>query len=168
MRQKRSVRRTKRPIRMIGWREYVGLPALNIPIIRAKIDTGARTSALYAENIRVVDGGGPSVAFTVPLSHDGQRPIDCVAPLVGIREIKNTGGVPEERCIIKTLVLIGRHRWHAEISLANRANMGFDLILGRTALRGHSFRINPARSFLTGGPLIKPSTASEAHSETST
>lgn len=161
--------RVKRPIRMIGWRENVGLPALDIPIIKAKIDTGARTSALYAENIRIVEGGSSRVAFTVPYSHDGTlQLVECVAPMLGTRAIRNSGGVSEDRYIIKTILVIDRHRWRTEISLADRANMGFDLILGRTALRGHSFRINPARSFLIGDPVYKETLCVDVPAEVST
>ena len=163
--RQKPTRRRKRPARQIGWRECVGLPDLGILNIKAKIDTGARTSALYAADIRPVKGGEPRVAFTVPLSHDGQDAVECVAPLMGKREIKNTSGVFEERFIIKTLLVVDRRRWHIEISLADRANMEFDLILGRTALRGHGFSVNPSRSFLVGEPFYRQAVSGKKNIE---
>lgn len=156
VRKKITNRKTTKS-RQIGWREYVGLPDLGIPLIKAKIDTGARTSALCAENIRLTGGSEPKIAFRVPISFCGQTPVDCVAPLLGVREIKNTSGALQERYIIKTLLVIDKRRWHIEVSLANRENMGFDLILGRTALRGHKMLVNPARSFLAGDPVYAKS-----------
>ena len=152
-RRKISIRPAKRPSSPIGWREYVGLPELGIPIIRAKLDTGARTSALHVENIRVVGRTGRRVAFSVPYDHDGRHLVECVARLVGKREIKNSGGLPDERFIIRTVLAIGRRHWHIEASLADRSNMEFDLILGRTALRRHGFVVDPSRSFLAGEPV---------------
>lgn len=154
---KKTTNGKKHAIRQIGWRECVGLPGLGIPAIKAKIDTGARTSALCAEDIRVIEGKQPQVAFTVPYAFCGQKRVACVAPLLGKREIKNTSGFQEERFVIKTLLVIDRRRWHIEVSLADRANMGFDFILGRTALRGHGFAVNPSRSFLAGDPIHKKS-----------
>ena len=71
---------------------------------------------------------------------------------MGEREIKNTSGIPEMRYVVTTQLLIGRRHWRVEVSLANRANMEFVLILGRTALRDHELLVNPGRSFLTGVP----------------
>ena len=161
MKRKARIRTTKTRDSLVGWREHVGLPELGIPIIRAKIDTGARTSALHAESIRAVEGSEPHVVFAVPYTHDGKHLVECVAPLVGKRAIKNTSGLPEERFIINTVLVVGNRRWHIEISLANRMNMGFDLILGRTALRGHRFSVTPARSYLAGEPVYGKTNAHE-------
>ena len=133
----------------IGWREYVGLPDLGIPGIRAKIDTGARTSALHATRQRIVEEkDGPWVEFHVPVPGTPGT-TRCRAKLVDRRQIKNTSGVPEERLIVSTRLVIDDRRWSIEISLADRENMGFDLILGRTAIRRHRLLVNPGRSFLT-------------------
>lgn len=144
-----SRKEEKKPVSEIGWREYVGLPDLGITNIRAKIDTGARTSALHATRQRIVeDSDGPWVEFHVPVPGTPGS-TRCRAKLVDRRHIKNTSGVPEERMIVQTRLVIDGRRWSIEISLADRENMGFDLILGRTAIRRHRIVVNPGRSFLT-------------------
>lgn len=137
---------------IIGWRELVGLPDLGIAELPAKIDTGARTSALHAEDqLRFERAGDPWVQFRIP-SQTGEIDQVLEAPLIDEREIKNTGGIPELRLIIKTTLLLGRHRWKIEMSLADRRQMEFDLILGRSALRSRGLLINPNRSFTLGQP----------------
>lgn len=154
LKERNTAKSLARPaIGVVGWREYVGLPELGIPVIKAKIDTGARTSALHVEDIRV--GDGDSIAFSVPYYYHGRHLVECVAPLVDSREIRSTSGSSEERLIIKTVVAIGQRHWHIEASLADRSNMGFDLILGRTALRRHGLMVDPSRSFLAGEPAYK-------------
>lgn len=162
---KKTTEGKKHVMRQIGWRECVGLPELGIPAIKAKIDTGARTSALCAEDIRVIEGKVPQVAFTVPFAFCGQKRVACVAPLLGKREIRNTSGIQEERLVIKTLLVIDRRRWQIEVSLADRANMGFDFILGRTALRGHGFTVSPSRSFLAGDPIYAKTVRKKANAK---
>ena len=162
---KKKTQGKKHALRQIGWRECVGLPDLGIPAIKAKIDTGARTSALCAEDIRIIEGKQPQVAFTVPYAFCGQKHVACVAPLLGKRKIKNTSGFQEERFVIKTLLVIDGRRWHIEVSLADRANMNFDFILGRTALRGHGFAVNPSRSFLAGDPIDKKTIHKKPHAK---
>ena len=143
----------KRPPEIIGWRETIALPELGIESLAAKIDTGARTSALHVVDPRVIEeNGGCWVDFMIP--RKGRRPVKTVrAPLVDRRDIKNTSGEPESRLIIQTLLLIGRHRWHVEVSLANRENMAFDLILGRTAIRRRGILVDPGRSFVLPPPI---------------
>jgi hypothetical protein len=84
------------------------------------------------------------------------------AQVIDERDIKNSGGVPERRLIIRTTLLLGRHRWKVEVSLADRKKMEFDLILGRTALRTHRVLVNPSASFLSGRPLREPAAANTA------
>lgn len=140
--------RTRRERDVIGWREIVGLPELGIPQIRAKIDSGARTSALHAEDREIFERGGARwVRFKASTMIDGP-PCVIEAPIVAQRDIKNTSGVPERRLIIRTLLLLGRHHWRIELSLADRDAMKFDLIIGRTALKGRNILIDPGRSFL--------------------
>jgi hypothetical protein len=137
----------------IGWREVVGLPELQIEQIKAKVDTGARTSALHAVDQEIFERDGRAwIGFTVPSPSDG-RPIACSAPVADRRAIKNTSGVPETRHIIRTELVMGQRRWHIEVSLSDRSEMEFDLILGRAALRRHRFVVNPGRSFLLGPPV---------------
>lgn len=136
---------------MVGWREYVELPDLGVPRIKAKVDTGARTSALNARDVEIEKVNGVTIArFTVPIASIS-RVIRGTAPFVGERLIKNTSGVPENRAIIRTLIRLGTEVWPIEVSLAERDNMAFDLILGRTAIRRHRLLVDPGRSFLLGG-----------------
>ena len=141
-----------RPILEIGWREFVGLPQFGIPSLRAKIDTGARTSALHAVDLETYEvEGEPWISFHVPIPGN---PISNrnAAPYHDERWIKNTGGEAEQRHVVRTMLVLGKRRWPIEVSLANREQMGFDLILGRTAIRRHRLLVNPGRSFLIGPP----------------
>ena len=139
----------ERPQTIIGWREPVTLPELGIENVAAKIDTGARTSALHAERLRFFDKDGTDwVRFHVP--HAGlEEAVDCEAPIVDRRQIRNTSGVPEERIVVETLLRLGSRKWRIELSLADRMAMAFPLILGRTAIRGRRILVNPGRSMLT-------------------
>ncbi|MEM8687061.1 MAG: RimK/LysX family protein [Pseudomonadota bacterium] len=142
-----------RQVAQIGWREWVGLPRLGVARIKAKIDTGARTAALHAEEVETFErDGAPWVRFKIASGEDGTDLISCEAPVADKREIRNTSGVPEERYIINTSLRLGTRRWSIELSLANRAQMGFELILGRTAIRRRKLVVNPGRSFLAGEP----------------
>jgi hypothetical protein len=142
-------RKRKGPELVVGWREWVGLPALNIDAIRAKVDTGARSSSLHAKNIEIFRQGGENwVRFDVVLDHSHERGrIPCVAPVSDIRSIKNSFGVSEERVIIRTLLRISSGVWPIEVSLADRENMTFPALLGRTAIRNHAV-VDPGRSYL--------------------
>jgi hypothetical protein len=137
------------PDKVIGWREMVSLPELGIPAIKAKIDSGARTSALHALKQETFErDGAPWVSFHVPIPGTPHKS-RCEAPIADRRNIKNTSGVPEERLIIKTLLVLGVKQWEIEVSLADREKMEFDLILGRTAIRRRGYLIDPRRSYLT-------------------
>ena len=138
----------------IGWREWIGLPALGINAIRAKIDTGARTTALHAEDIVRTehDDGTHWLAFTVPAG-DGHGTLRVEAPMVEEREVRNTSGVPDARPVIRTTLSIDRRRWLIEVTLADRTEMGFDIILGRTAIRRRGLVVDPGRSFLLRTPV---------------
>ena len=133
---------------VIGWRECVALPDLGLTRIEAKIDTGARTSALHAEDVEIfLREDGPWVRFHVPHG-DRLHASDCIAKLVDTRNVKNTSGEPAERLVIETVLTLNRRRWHIEVTLADRTNMTLPLILGRTALRRHRVLVDPGRSHL--------------------
>lgn len=133
---------------VIGWLERVGLPELGLPAVEAKIDTGARTSALHAEDIETYWEDGVHMArFHVP--HGPRAHVtDCTAPLVDERHVKNTSGEPQERLVIETLLVLNKRRWRIEVTLADRTNMALPLILGRTALRRHGVLVDPGKSHL--------------------
>ncbi len=135
----------------IGWREMVALPALGLPSLKAKIDTGARTSALHAVDLVPFTRDGQDwMRFHIPDdAHEHiEQPTDCEAPLVDTREIRNTSGIPDPRPVIATRLLIGGRKWTIEVSLTDRSDMKFPIILGRTAIRRRRILVNPGRSYL--------------------
>ncbi len=134
----------------IGWREWVSLPALGIEKIKAKIDTGARTSALHAFSLRpFIEQGKHKIHFELhPFQRDNTAVITCVADVVDKRIVTDSGGHREERYVIQTPITIAGQVWSIEITLTERENMLFRMLLGRSALRKR-FVVNPARSFVT-------------------
>ena len=136
---------------VIGWREWVGLPELGIRRLKAKIDTGARTSALHAFSVEAYshDDGSEWVRFGVhPRQHSVEKELYCNAPIVDRRLVRDSGGHQEERIVIATMATMGEHRFPLELTLTARDDMLFRMLLGRTAMRG-LFAVDPARSFLT-------------------
>lgn len=141
---------------VIGWREWVALPQLNISRIKAKIDTGARTSALHAFSLKpFTENGQDKISFDIhPLQHDIGNIISCTANVVDKRLVTDSGGHEEERYVIMTPITIAGQTWSIEITLTERENMLFRMLLGRSAIRKR-FIINPARSFITTKALKK-------------
>ena len=135
---------------IIGWREWVGLPELGIARIKAKVDTGARTSALHAFSLQpFIENGKQRIRFDLhPIQHDLESVVTCVADIVDRRLVTDSGGHTEERYVIKTVLAIAGQSWPIEITLTERETMLFRMLLGRKALRKH-FIVNPARSFVT-------------------
>lgn len=134
----------------IGWREWLALPELGIPQIKAKIDTGARTSALHAFFVEpYIYQGREMVRFGVhPLQKRLDIEIICNSPVKDFRRVSDSGGHREMRYVIETLLQIGQQRWPIEITLTNRDNMSFRMLLGRTAMQGIDIR--PDCSYLCG------------------
>ena len=140
----------------IGWREWVSLPDLKIPAIKAKIDTGAKTSVLHAFGIEKFKKGKlEKVRFTVhPLQKSCDIGIVCIADILDQRVITDSGGHREKRYVIGTTLFLGGRSWPIEITLTNRSGMKFRMLLGRKALHKR-VQINPVKSFLTGKTLSK-------------
>jgi hypothetical protein len=140
----------------IGWREWMSLPDLEIPAIKAKIDTGARTSTLHAFNIEEYDTDGRKMLhFSVrPLQRRKKVILHCTAVLLEQRMVTDSGGHRELRHVIRTPVTLGGKSWPIEITLTHRDTLRFRMLLGRTALRGR-YLIDPERSYLTGRSLAK-------------
>ena len=134
---------------IIGWREYVGLPQLGINKIKAKIDTGARSSALHAFNIRESSHLGKRIVrFQVhPLQRNSKETITTEAELLEYRKIRNSGGAAQLRPVIKTNIEVGKHIWEIELSLTDRDVMGFRMLLGRQGVR-NKFLVDPGGSFI--------------------
>ncbi len=136
---------------IIGWREWVTLPDLEVERIKAKIDTGARTSALHAFNIeQFTQQGQDWVRFTIqPYQHNDTDKRVCTCPVRESRVVTNSGGTREQRFVIETQLTLGAQSWPIEVTLTNRDQMGFRMLLGRTAIRRHCV-IDPGKSFCVG------------------
>ncbi|MBS1674211.1 MAG: ATP-dependent zinc protease [Actinobacteria bacterium] len=135
---------------LIGWREWVSLPDVDIPWIKAKIDTGARSSSLHAQHIREFErDGSPWVRFDVRPWQGAHELVAVELPVFDRRDVRSSSGHAQSRLVVLVdLVLVGR-RVTAEVTLSNRSEMGFRMLIGREALR-QGFTVDPARSFLGG------------------
>ena len=136
---------------IIGWREWVALPDLGVSAIKAKIDTGARTSAIHAYRVEEFQRDGERwLRFRLhPVQQRRLPEIRCEAPVVDQRTVTDSGGKPEERFVISTTVRIGAIERKIEMTLTRRDTMRFRMLLGRTAI-SKGFLVSPGRSFLTG------------------
>ena len=133
----------------IGWREWVRLPELDVGRVKAKIDSGARTSALHAFKITPFTKDGASyVRFVVhPLQRQRYPEITCVAVVIDHRRVTDSGGRAEMRYVIRTSLKLGTSRWPIELTLTDRDQMGFRMLVGRQALR-RRYLVYTGRSFL--------------------
>ncbi len=136
---------------IIGWEEWCSLPDLGLPAVKAKIDTGAKTSALHAYDIEIYDNHRvPFVRFKVhPLATRKLFKV-CEAPLVEKRVITSSNGERETRPVILTAISFEQVTINAELTLTSRHKMNFRMLLGREALRKARFVVEPSRSFLMG------------------
>ena len=136
----------KHELEFVGWRENVSLPALKLFDLKAKIDTGAKTSALHADDIKFVSvKGNKYVRFNVESEEGHKKSIRL--RFLEEREIKSSTGQKTIRPVVKTTIKMGKSEFDIEITLINRDLMGFKMLIGREALNGR-FLINPARSYL--------------------
>lgn len=149
---------------IVGWREWIGLPSLNVKRVKAKVDTGARTSALHAINIHYVNvRGRVHVRFDVhPKQKDSKQLVRCEAPLIEERYITDSGGKRTLRPVIETVFIIAGVEVLAELTLITRDAMGFRMLIGRQALR-QRFVVSPGASYLGNkGPKKKKRTIKAA------
>lgn len=132
----------------IGWREWVEFPEFELGKIKAKIDTGARSSSIHAFDIEPFEQNGEHwVNFKVhPLQHSDDKVVQCSAKVKDYRSITDSGGHKTMRYIIETSFRIGEDLFTAELSLFNRSNMLFRMLVGRTALKGR-YLVDPSRSY---------------------
>ncbi len=141
------MKKKEKTLDIIGWREWVSFPELGIKKIKAKMDTGARTSALHVSHIRVVKGSN-IVKFKIhPVQRRARPMIEASAVMISRREIKSSNGELSVRPVIKTKIKIGEKVFPIELSLVNRDLMGFRLLLGRSALK-NNYIVDSGKSFL--------------------
>ncbi len=138
---------------VLGWREWVAMPELDVPWIKAKVDTGARSCAIHAFDIEELQGGPiPLVRFTI---HPWQRATDdavtVIRPILDRRTVRSSSGHTEERITVETDVRILGRTIPVALTLAARDQMGFRLLIGREAL-GQGFLVDPSHSYLGGRP----------------
>lgn len=144
---------------VIGWREWLGLPDLGIEWVKAKIDTGARSSSLHALDVKTFEEDGKTrVRFKVhPLQRNSKITVSCVADVLEFRQIRSSTGHAQKRPVILTSISAIGESWPIELTLANRDEMGFRMLLGREAVRGR-FLVDAGRSFYGGQPKLKVKT----------
>lgn len=138
----------KKVLKTIGWRELVCLPELEIKNIKVKVDTGARTSSLHAYDIETYKRGGKEfIKFKVhPYQKNSKTTVECKCRILEYRKVKSSNGQVEKRPVIETNVTLLGESWPIEITLTNRDEMGFRMLLGRASLKG-KFLVNPGKSF---------------------
>ena len=140
---------------VLGWREWVALPRLGIAAIKAKIDSGARTSSLHVESLDEYElEGRPWLRFAVWTGRRGEPPVSCAAPVADRREVSDSGGHVTLRWFIRAEFELAGQRWESEMNLTSRSNMLFPLLLGRNALSGR-FLVDSAAAYRCGRPAAR-------------
>lgn len=136
---------------IVGSEEWVGLPDLGIPVIKARVDSGAKTSSLHAFNIRGFKRGGvPWVSFELhPLQHNRRTIVRCESEVLDRRVVKSSSGMAEKRYVIRTQLRLAGQSWAIEVTLTNRDSMGYRMLLGREAMNDRIL-VDPAAGFLCG------------------
>lgn len=134
---------------IIGRLESIALPELAIAELQVRVDTGAKTSSLHVDNIiKYIEQGKPQVKFDIhPDMHNVSHLISCKATISDIRNIKSSNGSSEQRYVIKTPIRLGTKTWSIEITLTDRSDMNYLMLLGREAL-GDKFLVDPSQVFL--------------------
>ncbi|WP_372872280.1 ATP-dependent zinc protease [Shewanella sp.] len=139
------------PLPVIGWREWGVLPEIGAEKIKIKIDTGAKTSCLHAHKIRPFQRNKVKwVEIWLHPEQGSNRSVRCEFPVHDRRLVTDSGGHRQLRFVIKTSLILGEHEFELELTLSNRDNMRFRMLLGRRAMTGR-FLVDPAASYLIGG-----------------
>ena len=143
---------------IVGWNEWVALPDLNVPRIKCKVDTGARTSALHAFYVEEYEENTiRRVRFGLHPEQTGtSKEIHCTADVIDKRNVTDSGGHTESRIVIESSIVIGNLTWPIEITLTNRDTMRYRMLLGRAAIEDN-FVVDAGASCLMGEPSTSPS-----------
>ena len=150
------IEKAKVELPVIGWREWVKIPDFGIDNIKAKVDSGARSSSIHAVNIKTFDQDGEQwVRFRInPHQRSKKDSIEIEARVFEFRSVRSSNGIAKVRPVILTsLELLGKV-WEVELTLASRYNMGFRMLLGREAFRGR-FLVDGGKSYYGGRPIRK-------------
>ena len=147
------VKKRKVELAVIGWREWIKLPDLGVDNIKAKVDSGARSSSIHAVNVETFDRNGEQwVRFRIhPIQRSKKDAIDIEAKVLEFRSVKSSNGVAKIRPVILTKITLLGKVFEVELTLASRDNMGFRMLLGREAFREH-FLVDGGRSYYGGKP----------------
>ena len=138
----------------LGWRERLALPELGIPMLKAKLDTGARSSSLHVDTLEAFERSGATwLRFSLTLGRRQPRTVACEAQALGRRVVTDTGGHGTERWFVRSDVSIAGERYPIDISLTDRRHMLFPMLLGRSALLGR-FAVDPALSYTQPRPRL--------------
>lgn len=139
----------------VGWREWVALPQFKIRALKAKVDTGARTSALHAYSVeRFVECGAPRVRFLLhPRRFRTDIAVCCESDIIDERWVSDSGGHKEKRLVIVTDVVLGQLRFPIELTITDRDTMRFRMLLGRSAIRDRAL-VDPSVSYQLGRPSL--------------
>lgn len=150
------LKKTKKILDVIGWREWVALPSLGIKTIKVKVDSGARSSSLHALDVKTFDRVGVQwVRFKVlPIQRSHEKTVIVEAMVLEYRSVRSSSGIAKMRPVIITEVELLGNRWPVELTLASRDNMGFRMLLGREAFRGR-FLVDGDKSYYGGRPKRK-------------
>jgi hypothetical protein len=142
---------------ILGAIEVCHLPELGISDMHIRVDTGAKTSSLHVDNIqRLKKDGRAWVSFDIhPDIHNVDRITACQAPLFDVRRIKSSNGKSEERYVIKSLISLGGQEWPIEITLTDRSDMSYLMLLGREGM-GDKVLVDPSQNFILSDPTEAP------------
>jgi len=138
---------------VIGWREWISLPDLGVKAIKVKVDTGARSSSLHAIKQKIFERDGDKwVKFQInPMQDNAEDKVNAEAKVIDFRSVRSSNGVSEMRPVIKTKIQLLGQAWPIELTLSNRDEMGFRMLLGRQAFR-EKFFVDAGKSFYGGKP----------------